>query len=217
MEPRPFRRGNRPSLAPGCLVLDALQWSHVLSDVETTTPGAPSRAPPHLLQWSHVLSDVETRAGGSLRPSLTPASMEPRPFRRGNMNDYDATVLPSAASMEPRPFRRGNSQNPSPTENQTQPASMEPRPFRRGNCPVRHSNFRHPCELLWSHVLSDVETARYAAKREECLAASMEPRPFRRGNTHTPDSPGYTHSGFNGATSFQTWKLILPVVPSLGS
>src|SRR5712691_1030392 len=108
MEPRPFRRGNRPCRSLDCFAGHRfngatsfqtwkprrlpkpkrpawlLQWSHVLSDVETAPlpeAGLFCNTP---LQWSHVLSDVETIG---LRPTSfppLPASMEPRPFRRGN-------------------------------------------------------------------------------------------------------------------------------------
>jgi len=86
MEPRPFRRGNIAVALYRAVYKGLLQWSHVLSDVETTTyatsyvrrarsfngatsfqtwkqlprSGTASTSTP-LLQWSHVLSDVETR------------------------------------------------------------------------------------------------------------------------------------------------------------
>jgi len=61
-----------------------LQWSHVLSNVETEgvhDSGARLAA----LQWSHVLSNVETwRRDADARQSGN-ASMEPRPLERGNV------------------------------------------------------------------------------------------------------------------------------------
>src|SRR5713101_6669348 len=61
------------------------------------------------LQWSHVLSDVETSAGTILTAAIyNAASMEPRPFRRGNCTTDTRRKAKTAASMEPRPFRRGN-------------------------------------------------------------------------------------------------------------
>src|SRR5205809_548971 len=47
-------RGNRASYSSG-----VLQWSHVLSDVETGADDLQGQAD-LWLQWSHVLSDVET-------------------------------------------------------------------------------------------------------------------------------------------------------------
>ena len=82
MEPRPFRRGNN-GLATAATLADVLQWSHVPSDVETTTRMA-------------------------FHNSRTVASMEPRPFRRGNSRATSPGLEVIAASMEPRPFRRGN-------------------------------------------------------------------------------------------------------------
>jgi len=59
MEPRPNRRGN-PKDAVGGGAGDTLQWSHVLTDVET---------------YKSFEVDEDSKA----------ASMEPRPNRRGNM------------------------------------------------------------------------------------------------------------------------------------
>jgi len=40
--------------------------------------------------------------------------------------------------------------------------------------------------------------------------ASMGPRLFRRGNISTAKCLPQAQAGFNGATSFQTWKLVDP-------
>ncbi len=84
MEPRPHERGNRRDELVEAFVDALLQWSHVLTNVETSrltrrTAAAPSdfngatssrtwkhvkesgpevEAP--ILQWSHVLTNVET-------------------------------------------------------------------------------------------------------------------------------------------------------------
>src|SRR5436190_1143528 len=84
MEPRPFRRGNSYALSSLRTVPYLLQWSHVPSDVETSL--APSTfSSVCALQWSHVPSDVETILTSRKPSSHTTASMEPRPFRRGNL------------------------------------------------------------------------------------------------------------------------------------
>ena len=62
MEPRPFERGNIPFGNAGY----PFAW---------------------WLQWSHVLSNVETGAQNQYRSAGRDASMEPRPFERGNNAD----------------------------------------------------------------------------------------------------------------------------------
>src|SRR5712691_6329906 len=110
-----------------------LQWSHVLSDVETARIRRRPRIRPSRLQWSHVLSDVET-APCAIVISGTPASFygatsfqtwKQLDMRRSVKNvwqlqwshvlsDVETLIRPThraihiAASMEPRPFRRGN-------------------------------------------------------------------------------------------------------------
>ena len=58
MEPRPNRRGNHTIRATSSLLIG--------------------------LQWSHVLTDVETAILLGRGTALEEASMEPRPNRRGN-------------------------------------------------------------------------------------------------------------------------------------
>ena len=58
---------------------------------------------------------------------------------------------------------------------------MGPRLFRRGNLPAASKQWSLFGELQWGHVFSDVEIG--VGERE----------------------PG-SRPGFNGATSFQTWK-----------
>jgi len=84
-----------------------LQWSHVLSDVDSICD-AKRFDPERALQWSHVLSDVDRQSPPTRRwrwrrrfngatsfrtwidfrnrlqvAHFQPASMEPRPFGRG--------------------------------------------------------------------------------------------------------------------------------------
>ena len=43
---------------------------------------------------------------------------------------------------------------------------------------------------------------------ESAMPASMGPRPFSRGNCPIPNEDGlHVGEGFNGATTFQPWKL----------
>ncbi len=66
MEPRSFKRGN----------------------IVTARVIAANR----LLQWSHVLSNVETRARVVEVSHLLIASMEPRSFKRGNVSSPPGVV-----------------------------------------------------------------------------------------------------------------------------
>ena len=133
MEPRPHERGNPPlyrstgrgeksfngatssrtwkltppsRMSPG---LRLLQWSHVLTNVETILPTGDAVASKQsfngatssrtwkpsstrqttsptstFLQWSHVLTNVETKRRAAGRPVPSLPSMEPRPHERGN-------------------------------------------------------------------------------------------------------------------------------------
>ena len=83
--------------------------------------------------------------------------------------------------MGPRLFRRGNEEE-KVTKFIEIDASMGPRLFRRGNV---KTVLGQSCQSLlqWGHVFSDVET--------------IQAKP----------SPERSASCFNGATSFQTWKL----------
>src|SRR5205085_11470687 len=86
MEPRPHERGNDAQARGADVLRQALQWSHVLTNVETRTKvskspfassfngATSSRTWKHVtfvpiavaetqLQWSHVLTNVETPLG----------------------------------------------------------------------------------------------------------------------------------------------------------
>ena len=82
--------------------------------------------------------------------------------------------------MGPRLFRRGNHLRSTRAIDVTT-ASMGPRLFRRGNLGAEFD--RGTCDL-----------------------ASMGPRLFRRGNERRGSPLFFSHSRFNGSTSFQTWK-----------
>ncbi len=65
------------------------------------------------------------------------------------------------------------------------------------------------CGLLqWSHILSDVEMLFAGFSFTSAKAASMEPHPFGRGNNERRTLVHGLTTGFNGATSFRTWKFI---------
>ncbi len=83
MEPRPHERGNAAVIAALPSFFVTLQWSHVLTNVETTSTRRQQRRE-YRLQWSHVLTNVETRRRRRDQLELEVASMEPRPHERGN-------------------------------------------------------------------------------------------------------------------------------------
>src|SRR5215213_5974 len=101
-----------------------LQWSHVLTNVETSIKGRVRRNGFDYLQWSHVLTNVETAdVLGRLRGRQGP-SMEPRPHERGNHRRltlnarlHDATFNGATSSRTwkpqtlPRPHPRADAFN----------------------------------------------------------------------------------------------------------
>ncbi len=158
MEPRPHERGNQAASAEGG-AHQPLQWSHVLTNVETcqsrtatltTSPcfnGAtssrtwklrPTLTPPcstNCLQWSHVLTNVETSAGRcELLTAATP-SMEPRPHERGNSGGR-VTVNSSITTFN---------------------GATSSRTWKHW---LRETQGDATIDLQWSHVLTNVETAR---------------------------------------------------------
>ena len=62
--------------------------------------------------------------------------------------------------------------------------------------------------LQWGHDLSAVETVAVEAQIGRECHASMGPRPFSRGNGTDPRLARDEQVGFNGATTFQPWKLV---------
>ena len=133
------------------------------------------------LQWGHVFSDVEILSAGAMLPFIHRASMGPRLFRRGNYSSLPHPDSQRCASMGPRLFRRGNNKMATVVSVWIG-ASMGPRLFRRGNGTPCRSCSRTHAKLQWGHVFSDVEMIALSA------------------------ASGDAEAGFNGATSFQTWK-----------
>src|SRR5919202_712154 len=60
-----------------------LQWSHILTDMETVIRAFVA-APCESLQWSHILTDMETWPIAWASLPTSPASMEPHPHGYGN-------------------------------------------------------------------------------------------------------------------------------------
>ena len=135
---------------------------------------------PKQLQWGHVFSDVEIAWIFDRVHYNYRASMGPRLFRRGNGGRKWRDCDDCGASMGPRLFRRGNFLAHAGRAAAVL-ASMGPRLFRRGNFFIRNF-FDNVHKLQWGHVFSDVEMT------DGAMLTS-----------------GVAY-GFNGATSFQTWK-----------
>ena len=155
MEPRPHERGKLTLRCPKCAATTGLQWSHVLTNVESNLRLC-TATQNNQLQWSHVLTNVESDRQREEEEAYEYASMEPRPHERGKRRLPVTERARSRASMEPRPHERGKQRcgaqswrgceggfngatssrtwkEPS-SEHETQPAnaSMEPRPHERG-------------------------------------------------------------------------------------
>ena len=135
----------------------ALQWSHVLTNVETkamainyeaakssfngatssrTCKPERSQEPPTsltVLQWSHVLTNVETLNQPGLHRGPDFASMEPRPHERGNWHPLGAKENGGCC------FNGATSS----------------RTWKRG---FRFAEPQASRPLQWSHVLTNVET-----------------------------------------------------------
>ena len=96
---------------------DRLQWSHVLSNVESSIKATHIDSK-LVLQWSHVLSNVESTSASRKEVEEIRASMEPRSFERGEWaaiaDGYGDD--PQVASMEPRSFERGESRYHNPLQ-----------------------------------------------------------------------------------------------------
>ncbi len=137
----------------------------------------------YTLQWGHVFSDVEiTSRGDTYPPDRPAASMGPRLFRRGN---YIQAIF---SDLVISGFNGATS-------------------FQTWKWPGYHKAAPSHNMLQWGHVFSDVEiTSRGDTYPPDRPAASMGPRLFRRGNYIQAIFSDLVISGFNGATSFQTWK-----------
>ena len=224
---QPWKRPAGPTLADAG---NRLQWGHDFSAVETSTrAGMKWHKMP--LQWGHDFSAVETicalcislcsSSGFNGATTFQPwkhrmlckgtgmndngfngaTTFQPwkrtLPFRaylaiRGLQWGHDFSAVETRckghvnfvgrrASMGPRLFSRGNDPDDEGFE-AIEVASMGPRLFSRGNCSA-------------------------AFTRNHTSAASMGPRLFSRGNDCSRKSICSIIRGFNGATTFQPWKL----------
>ena len=184
MEPRPFDRGNplsnpqwhakQLSSFNGATAFrpwkPAVRWATKGSQAGSSRfNGATAFRP-----WKHVAHQLG-------RVGIVSASMEPRPFDRGNLEVFTvANGINGGASMEPRPFDRGNSPGPV-ADHLHDSASMEPRPFDRGNFGNFAGGIEGGIASMEPRPFDRGNTSR-TRRLVLLLNASMEPRPFDRGN-----------------------------------
>ncbi len=178
MEPRSFERGERS----GSIRIDAqslLQWSHVLSNVESATGTVMVKALAEL-QWSHVLSNVERLSAD------VPAQGRPRFNGATFFRTWREGAIP----------RRGNQ---SQALQWSHVLSNVERFLNGRFAPLNMA-------LQWSHVLSNVESKgrqRIPSPRQARFNGATFFRTWRGGLTAGCDG---RQSRFNGATFFRTWR-----------
>src|SRR5579875_2171206 len=179
MEPRPYGRGDR-------LLALMQRWE---GGFNGATAIRPWRRRMHdgdndcaaLLQWSHGHTAVETVRQPSGVSSMRSASMEPRPYGRGDT--YLASSRRWDGSLQ---WSHGHTAvetlwHWSPIRHITR-ASMEPRPYGRGDIA---SGRRWPSKRQRFNGATAIRPWRppRAHAAVECgCRASMEPRPYGRGD-----------------------------------
>src|SRR5713101_6398099 len=129
-----FQTWKRLRRASGLLSALALQWSHVLSDVETTPVATISARRSGRFNGATSFQTWKPRSRVEHHGFAFGASMEPRPFRRGNRSCGEALRLPGWRFNGATSFQTWKPEG--------SPLSVSP-----------------PWGLQWSHVLSDVETS----------------------------------------------------------
>ncbi len=143
--------------------------------------GAPIPSSGWALQWGHVVVDVEGQMPRSARKGRRPASMGPRRRRRGRRSlRGQIGNARGRASMGPRRRRRGRAPPAchgacgGRSFNGATSSSTWKARHRRGRA-------RRSTELQWGHVVVDVEGPRHSCRTTSMMQASMGPRRRRRG------------------------------------
>ncbi len=201
MEPRPHERGKSGIFARSNGIKRGLQWSHVLTNVESSRPRSPKQHE-RTLQWSHVLTNVERRllllpwlwlrrfngatSSRTWKAVCTVRSNTDEKLQWShvltNVERFDHLKRPRRddcfnGATSSRTWKAARIEQPA----QPKRASMEPRPHERGKNSGAILN-SSSSTLQWSHVLTNVES-HFPANRFDHRGA-----------------------GFNGATSSRTWK-----------
>ena len=182
-----------------------LQWGHDLSAVETSSTSVPHAWHSSRLQWGHDLSAVETVLQGDEQPVVIGASMGPRPFSRGTSH------LSGASALEIPRFNGATTFQPwKPPEITERCRYWYTLQWGHDLSAVETRRVLADCILLdqlqWGHDLSAVETPP-VVNGDNQIGASMGPRPFSRGNATWWRCCWRRVTRFNGATTFQPWKL----------
>ena len=203
MEPRPHERG-KDQTALLKISTRALQWSHVLTNVERIV-SPPGLLQDQWLQWSHVLTNVESQAQNGYRKSQKGSfngATSSRTWKAREKADFigDGSSFNGATSS-----RTWKALTPHTTR-QAGKASMEPRPHERGKKP-------NDARTKRNHLRFNGATSSRTWKGLTCRVqvklitiASMEPRPHERGKQRWWRTIGAARCCFNGATSSRTWK-----------
>ena len=110
MEPRFFKRGNAENDVR-FTAFDLRFNGTTLFQTWKSLKNALQRFFLDKLQWNHAFSNVEITHKNDKCRNCYAASMEPRFFKRGNVENDDEIYLTARASMEPRFFKRGNTTN----------------------------------------------------------------------------------------------------------
>ena len=205
MEPRPHERGKNDAPEATADASPSLQWSHVLTNVESNSPKH-GTAPNKPLQWSHVLTNVERRefkksssqrarsfnGATSSRTWKVSQNVTQRMVRNSLQWSHVLTNVESVVVIVKGRLHKFS------FNGATSSRTWKEAKYRAvGNgVPV----------LQWSHVLTNVERISTAVKRPTPGQASMEPRPHERGKDGVAVSRRLLDVGFNGATSSRTWK-----------
>ncbi len=229
MGPRLFRRGNLGRNTISCMQTVASmgprlfrRGNNVMDWVKDTANEASMG--PRLFRRGNDMQELKLT-------KIHNASMGPRLFRRGNCRGNNRKKKPRRCFNGATSFQTwkcpasASRSTPSPCFNgatsfQTwkssfviskasilTTASMGPRLFRRGNDGTEQV-LTIALKLQWGHVFSDVEKSQPSGQGCRQRVASMGPRLFRRGNVPNILEVPSALEGFNGATSFQTWKYI---------
>jgi len=131
MGPRHFSRGSLFRVRWQPIRLVQLQWGHGISAVEVEIPGY-SVSWKNVLQWGHGISAVEVGQGTYQPRRGIFASMGPRHFSRGSLDEDAPFERILLASMGPRHFSRGSRRQGHAQQGEYS-ASMGPRHFSRGS------------------------------------------------------------------------------------
>ena len=181
MEPRPFSRGDTSPSRPTDTQPRLLQWSRDLSVAETRN--RPRRRVRFDLGFNGAATFQSRRRQS---PKARPASTTLRfngaaTFQSRRLGRLVGKAARGMASMEPRPFSRGDS-TPSTTSCPTPFCFNGAATFQSRRRVAAQSMSGLSSKLQWSRDLSVAETMGHLAVVLRPVLASMEPRPFSRGD-----------------------------------